>query len=69
LISKSDQALLSRVRAARAEYGQAVADLLEAVRRYSALSISDLEKEELLRQAREREHAAFSRYKETVEAV
>ena len=54
---------------ARAEYERAVADLLEALKRYSDLALTDAEKAELLRVPRERERAAFARYKEALDAI
>jgi hypothetical protein len=54
---------------ARIEYDQAVTELLEAMKRYSGLPLADQEKWELLRDVRQRERDALSRYKQLVEAA
>ena len=69
ILTDAQQARLFRLRTARAEYGQAVSDSLDAVRRYSELSLSGSEKEELVRQLMEREQAAFLKYKQAAEAT
>jgi hypothetical protein len=53
---------------ARSEYDQSVADLLAAIKRYSTLPLSDAEKCHLVEAAREREQAAFVKYKRVLEA-
>ena len=63
------QALLSRLGSARSDYEQAAADFLDAVKRYGGMTLGELEKQELLRVAKEREEMAFAKYKETVDAI
>ena len=53
---------------ARSEYDQSVIDLLGAIRRCSAWTLTDEEKCHLLEGAREREQAAFLRYKRVLDA-
>jgi hypothetical protein len=53
---------------ARAEYDKSVVDLLAAIRHCSALTLTDEEKCHLLEGARERERAAFIRYKRSLDA-
>lgn len=65
----SPQAGISQVHAARSEYEQAVADYLDAIRRYSQLPLDDSEKKELLRQPRDREQIAFATYKQSLDAI
>jgi len=68
-ISQNQRALLVRVRIARKQYEQAVAEFAAAVGRYSELPLSDREKADLLRGATERERAAFTAYKELLDSI
>ena len=69
VLSEAEQAMVSHVSAARVDYDQAVACFLDAIRRFSELSISDAEKLELLRQAREHEEIAFAKYKQMLDDI
>ena len=53
---------------ARRDYDQSVADLLAAIKRCSTLLLSDAEKSLLIEPAREREQAAFVKYKQALDA-
>ena len=61
--------MVSQVEVARADYDQAVIYFLDAVRRFSELSISDGEKMELLRKSREQEEVAFEKYKQLLDKM
>ena len=52
---------------ARIEYDQSVADLHAAIKQCSTLPLSDAEKCVLIEAAREREQAAFAKYKRVLE--
>jgi hypothetical protein len=69
VLSEAEQAVVSQVEAARADYDQAVICFLDAVRRFSELPISDGDKIELLRQAREQEEIAFAKYKQLLDKM
>ena len=69
VLSEAEQAIVSRVSAARADYDQAVACFLDAIRRFSELPTSDAEKLELLRHAIEREQIAFAKYKQMLDDI
>jgi hypothetical protein len=67
--SECPQATPTGWQSARAEYDRAVEDLLEALKRYSNLTLTDAERAELTRVPRERERAAFARYKEALDVI